>query len=502
VTEVRNPSQAAASPPPAGPPAAGGSAPPGKPVAGTPGLRVLQADERVLSTLNVDGSRRWIRPRPSGGRWWRSRQVVAYALMFVFFVIPYLRMNGKPLILLDLPRREFTLFGTTFLPTETLLFMLGFVSIGITIFLVTALFGRVWCGWGCPQTVYMEYLFRPLERLFEGGARGSAQLDQRGARGQLHPRRLAKYAVYGVLALFLAHTFLAYFVGVEQLAVWVRRSPVEHPTSFLVMLGTTVAIFLDFAWFREQTCLVACPYGRLQSVMLDRRSLIVGYDRRRGEPRAKAARRDAHSGDCVDCLMCVQTCPTGIDIRDGLQMECIHCTQCIDACDTVMVKIGKPKGLIRYGSRDGFESSARGWLRPRVVLYPLALAISLGLFAWQLGTRATAELTVLRGTAAAFTVQDDGTVLNAVKIRVANRSGEPRAYRIALDGAGGLELVAPINPMPVKAGERRTETVFVRAPRAAFPRGVREVSFTIDDGRGTRLTSPWRLVGPPAGEAR
>ena len=168
----------------------------------------------------------------------------------------------------------------------------------------------------------------------------------------------------------------------------------------------------------------------------------------------------------------------------------------MDACDTVMAKIGKPKGLIRYGSRDGFEASVRGWLRPRVVLYPLALAISLGLFAWQLGTRSTAELTVLRATDAPFTLQADGTVLNAIKIRVANRSGEPRAYRLAIESPGELSLVAPINPLPVKAGERRTETVFVRAPRSAFTNGVREVSFTVDDGRGTRLASPHRLVGP------
>ena len=471
------------------PPAAGAPVP-------SPGLRVLQSDERVLSTLNVDGSRRWIRPRPSQGPWLRARRMVAYGLMLLFFAIPYLRLHGKPLILLDLPRREFTILGTTFLPTETLLFMLGFVSVGIAIFLLTALFGRVWCGWGCPQTVYLEFLFRPIERLFEGGARGTVHLDRLGTKGHFDPRRLAKYATYGVLALFLAHTFLAYFVGVEQLAVWIRRSPLEHPTSFLIMLGTASAIFLDFTWFREQTCLVACPYGRLQSVMLDRRSLIVGYDRVRGEPRALGAKRTASSGDCVDCTMCVQTCPTGIDIRDGLQMECVHCTQCMDACDTVMMRIGKPKGLIRYGSRDGLEGRPGGWMRPRVILYPLALALSLGLFAWQLGTRANAELTVLRATASPFTLQSDGTVVNTIKLRVANRSGEERAYRLALEGADDMTLVAPLNPLPVPAGGRLSETVFVSAPAGAFPRGVREVRFSLDDGRGTRLVAPYRLVGP------
>src|SRR5690348_1587838 len=206
--------------------------------------------------------------------------------MVVFFAIPYVKIGGKPLMLLDLPRREFTFGGVTFLPTDTLLLMLLMMSILITVFLLTALFGRVWCGWSCPQTVYMEFLFRPIERWLEGGRSGSMHLDSQGIRGQMNPRRISKYAIYFVLALLLAHTFLAYFVGVDQLAVWVRRSPAQHPTSFALMALTTSAIMFDFSFFREQTCLVACPYGRWQSALLDKQSLIVAYDRNRGEPRA------------------------------------------------------------------------------------------------------------------------------------------------------------------------------------------------------------------------
>ena len=239
---------------------------------------------RVLPTLNEDGSRRWIRPKPSHGAHWKARRAVAAVLMVVFFAIPHLRVSGKPLILLDLPRRHFTLLGTTFLPTDTLLLMLLLATIVITIFLLTALFGRVWCGWACPQTVYMEFLFRPIERWVEGGRSGSLALDKE--RRHFHPRRLAKYAIYTVLALFLAHTFLAYFVGTEALAQWVTRSPAEHPTSFFIMAGTALAVFANFTYFREQTCSVACPYGRWQSVLLDKQSLIVAYDAKRGEPRA------------------------------------------------------------------------------------------------------------------------------------------------------------------------------------------------------------------------
>jgi cytochrome c oxidase accessory protein FixG len=455
---------------------------------------------RVLSTLNEDGSRRYIRPKPSAGKFLTRRQVVAYALMFVFFIIPYLRMSGKPLILLDLPHRKFMLFGTTFLPTDTLLFMLLFVSIAIGIFLLTALFGRVWCGWACPQTVYMEFLFRPLERLLEGGRSGSLRMDQQKG---LSARRLLKYAVYLVLALFLAHTFLAYFVGVEQLARWVRRSPFEHPTSFLVMAGTTALIFFDFTWFREQTCLVACPYGRLQSVLLDRQSLIVGYDSRRGEPRGKHIKdRPATAGDCIDCQACVVTCPTGIDIRDGLQMECIHCTQCADACDAVMTKIGKPIGLIRYSSRDGLEGKPKHLLRPRVVLYPLALTVALGLLGYNLAIRQNAEVTILRGIGAPFTFETDGNVVNQIRVKVRNREDSERSYRIELLGAERAQLIAPDNPMVVGAGQSATTTVFVVLPPGEFHDGERHVTFRILNGAGFTGEFPYELVGPERDEHR
>ncbi len=454
---------------------------------------------RVLSTLNEDGSRRWIRPRPSAGVWWRRRRAVAYALMALFIALPYLRVGGKPSVLLDLPRREFTLLGTTFLATDTLLFMLLLVSAIIALFAFTALFGRVWCGWTCPQTVYMEFLFRPIERWLEGGRIGSMTLDE---QRRPHPRRVLKWAIYAVLAMGLAHVFLAYFVGVDRLAVWVRRSPIEHPTSFLVMAVTAVAMFLDFAWFREQTCLVACPYGRLQSALLDRRSLIVGYDPGRGEPRLKGTRdRPARAGDCIDCGLCVITCPTGIDIRDGLQMECIHCTQCMDACDSVMVKIGKPPGLIRYSSRDQLEGRPARLVRPRVVLYPLALAVALGLLAFNLGTRTDAEITVLRSGGAPYLLGVDGAITNLIRVKVVNRGSLPREYRIALAGAPDLQLVMPAPVLRVAAGGTGTAMVFVVAPRGSMPSGTRDIALQVSDGARFDQAYAYRLIGPEPGDA-
>jgi len=457
-------------------------------------LKILQAPGRVLSTLNEDGSRRWIRPRFSLGGFFRKRRVVAWSLILIFVVLPYIRMNGKPAILLDLPRREFTLFGTTFAATEMVLFMLILGAIFVLVFFVTALVGRAWCGWACPQTVYMEFLFRPIEYWLEGGPRGAQAMD---AKKGLHPKRLLKYAIFLVLAMFLAHVFLAYFVGVDTLAEWVRRSPVEHPTTFFIMLGTTALIFFDFAYFREQTCLVACPYGRIQSVLLDKQSVIVGYDTLRGEPRAKGIRaRAPAAGDCIDCGNCVTTCPTGIDIRDGLQMECIHCTQCADACDAVMDKIGKPRGLIRYTSRDEILGLPRRILRPRIVLYPLVLVVMLGTFVWLLGTRADAEVTVLRGIGAPYTQEEDGTLLNQVRIRIRNRGADVARYRISLEAPEGMNMVAPINPLPVDAGALATTSVFVQFPRRVLHDGEVPVTFRIEDEHGFTVQRAYRILGP------
>lgn len=455
---------------------------------------------RVLPTLNEDGSRNWIRPKPSPGNWWRRRQVVAYALMVVFFAIPHIRIGGRPAFLMSFPKREFNLMGWTFLPTDTLLFMLFLFSTVIGIFLLTALFGRAWCGWACPQTVYLEFLFRPIERLFEGGYAGSRKLDREGRFWG--PRRVAKYAVYALLSLFLAHTFLAYFVGTEQLALWVRQSPWDHPTGFVVMAITTIAIWYNFTYFREQTCLIACPYGRWQSVLLDKQSVIVAYDYLRGEPRGKVTEpRPDTLGDCIDCKACVTTCPTGIDIRNGLQMECVHCTQCIDACDTIMDKVGKPRGLIRYSSQEELAGKPKKLVRVRTVLYPLAFAAAFGTMLVLLFNKETADVTVLRGLGAPFTEEADGTVTNQVRIKIANRGGTDARYRIELDGAAGGRVISPENPLGVAVGTTRETSIFVRLPRAGFANGERAVNITVSDGARFTTTVPWRLQGPSDGSA-
>lgn len=452
------------------------------------------ADERVLSTLNRDGSRRWIRPRLSTGRFHRRRFYVAWSLIALFTMIPYIRLNGKPLMLLDVAHREFTLFGKTFLPTDTMLLMLLLLGIFLGIILITALFGRAWCGWACPQTVYMEFIYRPIERLFEGNRNRQLKLDREGA----NLRRMLKNVVFLLISMFLAHTFLAYFVGVETLLRWVRQSPFEHPAAFVIMAVTTLLMLIDFGWFREQVCLVACPYGRFQSVLLDRNSMIVGYDYNRGEPRGKRRKKKSAEGlgDCVDCGACVITCPTGIDIRDGLQMECVSCTQCIDACDSIMEKLGKPRGLIRYTSREILQTGKRKILRPRVLAYPAVLLVIFALLGVALAEKEPADITVLRGLGSPFTQLPSGEISNQIRVKLVNRSGETHDYLIELVDGDDLKLVAPQNPVPLADAGMQTASVFVIADRGAFVDGEREVAFRISDGAGFSKTVPYRLLGP------
>ena len=454
----------------------------------------LPPPERVLPTLNADGTRKRIRPQLFKGKTYRVRAITAWLLIALFVALPFIHVSGKPLVLLDVANREFTLFGRTFLPTDSVLLMLLMLSIFVGIFWITALVGRAWCGYACPQTVYLEFVFRPIERLIEGDRNRQLRLDRDG----MHPRRLFKNLVFLVLSALLGNLFLAYFIGVNRLSSWITASPLDHPGPFLVMAVTTGLVFLDFAYFREQMCTVVCPYARLQSVMLDKRSLIVGYDERRGEPRSKGKPR-LGSGDCIDCGACVRACPTGIDIRDGLQLECIACAQCVDACDSIMTKIGRPLGLIRYGTQRGLleGQESGGSLRARVVIYPIILGAALVALLW-LGRPRGAEVTVLRGLTAPYVLSGD-SVRNQIRIKVANRSGREQHYDIGLLEAPGAQLIAPENPLVVAPGEHRTTTVFVLADARLFENGVRPVKFSVKDGEGFEGLIGYKLLGPKRG---
>lgn len=468
------------------------------------------ADEPVLSTLNPDGTRRWLSPRLAPGALWRRRRAIGWILIVVFAALPWIRIGGQPPILLDVVSRRFTFFGTVFRPTDTLLLALLVLAIFTAIFLLTALVGRAWCGWACPQTVYMEFVYRPLERFFMAGAWG-----KRNARVPAW-RLLAMYGAFVLVSAHLANTFLAYFVGTDRLVSWTLGSPSEHPTAFAVFTVTTGLMLFDFAFFREQLCTLVCPYGRMQSVLLDRDSLIVGYDSKRGEPRGRrratagagtgAGVDDASRslGDCVDCSLCVQVCPTGIDIRKGLQMECINCTQCIDACNAVMEKIGRPSGLIRCSSQSRLEGTMRRGLRPRLILYPALLVGFVASLVVLLSGRADAAVVQKRTPGVNFAVAEDGSVSSPLKLRVDNRTGETRSFLVSsADPVVVLEGRTTIEVPPNDSGEF---DLLVHSPRASFERGRRTVPLRVIDDRDRAYDAEAVVLGPleppPIGGAR
>ena len=309
---------------------------------------------------------------------------------------------------------------------------------------------------------------------------------------------MAKYAVYLLISAYLAHTFLAYFVGVEALAQWVRRSPLEHPVPFLVMLAVTGLMMFDFAYFREQACIVACPYGRFQSVMLDRDSLIVSYDpvaanRAANWPTASPVR--SH-GDCIDCGVCTDTCPTGIDIREGLQLECIACTQCIDACNGVMERIGKPKGLIRLSSQAAIEGHPGRWLRLRVILYPALMLVLATVFLVVLCNKKSADVTILQGVGLPYSETAPGEITNQVRVIIENRSGRDAVYRIEIAGDAQAHFARAPEAISLAAGQTAKTPLAIVAPATAFQRGICDIQLRVSDDKTFQQDTACRLLGP------
>ncbi len=457
-------------------------------------LPLLDAPEHVLSTLEGDGSRRWLFPRLATGKWWARRRWLAYFLIIFFVVVPHLRIGGNPLVLLDVPSRKFILGGHTFLPTDTLLLALLMLGIFVGIVLATALAGRVWCGWACPQTVYMEFLFRPIDRLFYGlKGKGGKPKQPLGA-----PLAVARFLVYLVLCMVLAHTFLAYFIGTERLAQWVRSSPLEHPTAFIIMFVTTALMMFDFLFFREQMCLIACPYGRFQSVMLDRQSLIVAYDQERGEPRKKGKHTEGDgAGDCVDCNQCVVVCPTGIDIRDGLQMECVNCTQCIDACDNVMDRVGKPAGLIRYSSQDALAGKPPKLVRARTIAYPAVLLIVAVGFVVVLSSKFAFDAKLLRGRGNPFNQIAGGQITNNFNLRLVNRTDASHTYELTVVAPEEAALHSDTqDTIELDGNGNQVFPVVIQLPARSLDGGQKEGKLKIVDDVGNERIITVKLLGP------
>ncbi|CAN5289149.1 cytochrome c oxidase accessory protein CcoG [soil metagenome] len=414
----------------------------------------------LKGSLRADGTREAIHPADVKGRFARGRIVVFYLLIAVWAALPWIKIGGHPAVFLDVEHRRFHLFGGVFNSQDTPLLFFLLTGLGFTLVFVTALFGRVWCGWACPQTVFLEGVFRRLERLIEGPR------EQRMKRDKIPLfRKVLLHLCYVVAALLIAHVILAYFTSMPAILLMVRGNPGAHPEAFVWAAALTGILYFDFAWFREQVCLVLCPYGRLQSALIDADSMVIGYDERRGEPRGKVA--DTKAGDCIDCTRCVTVCPTGIDIRNGLQIDCIGCTACIDACDEIMDKVERPRGLIRYTSSSKLEGAKGRVLRPRIYAYGALLAIGGGAALLGFHARTSFEATILRLPGPAY-VFDGDEVRDSFQIHVVNKTSEHHIYVIVPEERPGLTFVVPLTRVEVDAMSDVAAPVFVSVARASY----------------------------------
>lgn len=456
----------------------------------------------TLYTIDKRGNRKWLYPALEKGKFFRLRSVVVYALMAFYLVMPWITINGEQGILFDIPARRFIIFGQVFWATDTSFLVLVLAGLAITLFLVTSVAGRLWCGWACPETVFLEFLFRPIERLIEGGPAARLKLDQGPWNARKIRLKATKHFLFALCAWILASTFLAYFVGREPLIRMMSGSPMAHPFEFGVTVFFMALMAFQFGWFREQFCTVVCPYARFQSVLLDSDSLVVGYDARRGEPRGKLQRGEIapgeqRHGDCIDCKRCVRVCPTGIDIRNGLQLECIHCAACVDACDSVMAQIGREPGLIRYSTENELAGHATRRFRPRVAIYTFILLAIVSTFAYRLSTRQFIDVQFLRGNhAAPFTLLEDGRVSNHLSAHIGNKDRKAQQIWFDLVSPEGVKLLTPLVPFPIAAESIATAPVFFQAPRELLQNGKLRVKVKTRNNEGFEKVQEVTILGP------
>jgi cytochrome c oxidase accessory protein FixG len=409
-----------------------------------------------------------LNPADVSGRWRRYRDGFYLFLIVIFLALPWTKFAGHQTVLLDIPNRRFAFFGITFWAHDLpmVFFILGILTVGLTFLTVT--WGRVWCGWACPQTVFIDRVYRRIERWIEGNHIARIRLSQAPMSWDKLWKKSLKWFLFWFVSTNIAHSFTAYFIGAESLLAMSIRSPFEHMTAFVFVTTFTGILLFDFGWFREQFCMIMCPYGRFQSVLMDDHSIAVMYDEKRGEPRKGTEPADGAAGDCVSCYRCVAVCPTGIDIRRGAQMECVACTACIDACDEIMDKVSSPRGLIRYSSEADMRGEKTRLRRPASIVYAVVLGVLLIGFSVSVAVRNSFDVKFIRAVETPYTTNtlDDGTVqvINHYRIVIKNNGFDPQVVTLSIVGDTDVEYVAPLFPLTVDGGKLERNHVFFKLP--------------------------------------
>jgi len=438
-------------------------------------------------------------PAHVSGVYYKLRGLAGFLLIAVYLALPWIQIGGAPAVFFNLPERRIHLFGLTFLTQDLWLAFFIVTGVGFALFTITAIWGRIWCGWACPLTVFLDVV-RKVERWIEGDGLKRKRLDSEPWSFGIYARRILKHGVVGAIAAIVAHGFLAYFVSIPSLFKMMREAPAAHPGAFLLMTGTTAVLWFCFAWFKEQFCIVLCPYGRLQSVLTDEHTLVVGYDTQRGEPRGRSAAGSTPAGDCVDCGKCVQVCPTGIDIRQGLQLECIGCAACIDACDTVMDKLHRPRGLVRYDSLAHFKGQPKRFWRPRLVLYSVLLVLGIVVATFAVASLRNAVVSLTRLTGAPYFVQD-GVLRNQFLLRVLNKQPHTDWFSLKIEGElpDGLVLQGDLHHEEVSSWGETQQVIVLTLPLAGWHRDT-PLFLVVCDAQGRVLArKPFTLLGPDSG---
>jgi len=433
----------------------------------TPQPAHIKRDESFrdsISTVDKQGKRVWVYPKKSHGKFTNWRQRFGYALLTLLFVGPFLRIGGEPVLMINLVERRFVFFGQSFWPQDFLIFVVGFITFIIFVALFTVAFGRLFCGWACPQTVFMDQVFRRIEFIIEGDWKQRQALDKGPLTTDKMRKKSLKHVLFFGISFIIGNTFLAYIIGSDELLQIIREPSAQHTGGLMAMTIFSGVFYANFAFFREQACTTVCPYGRLQGVLLDRKSIVIAYDHVRGEGRGLFRKGEDRSvvgkGDCVDCKACVHECPTGIDIRNGTQLECVNCTACIDACDHMMRGVGLPTGLIRYASEEEVADKKPFRFNARMKAYTAVLAVLVGVLATLIIMRTDTDSTLLRTPGMLFQKQADGRISNLYAFKTVNKTHHDLSLRMELMNVEGeIQLIGKATE--VKAGELAQGELFI-----------------------------------------